>query len=310
LKSAFGDYPHTKALKNGTVTIPGVTLDHQPVSGPGGILTVFRQMSRDVSFDVAEMAITTWLTAKAYNKPFTAIPVFVVRQPWHGATVVNTNVVKSPKDLEGKKVGVRAYTVTGGVWCRGILAEQYGVDLSNVTWVLADEEHVDDFHKDYPGNVERRIGADLGALIASGELAGGVGMGRVDSPDVKPLIANAAQAATDWYKNEGIFPINHTVVVKNSVLESDPTIAERLFNGFNQAKEAFLKQLDAGGELSDEAKEFAARRDYMGRDPLPYGIEPNRKALETIIRYAHQQGILPRNYAPEEVFARGTETLR
>src|ERR1051325_12126574 len=169
LKTAIGSYAHTKMLKDGSVTIPGVTLDHVEVSP---IINAFRRMCRTLEFDVSEMAITTYLTARAYNKPFTALPVFVVRAFHHSPIVYNTKAgISSPKDLEGKKVGVRAYTVTTGVWARGILATEYGVDLSKVQWVLADEEHVNEFHKDSPPNVEYRAGANLAELVTSGELA-------------------------------------------------------------------------------------------------------------------------------------------
>ena len=157
LKTAIATYPHTKGLKDGTVTAPGIEFEHVEITP---IIAAFRRMCRRLEFDVAEMAITTYLTAKAYNKPFTALPVFVVRQFHPSPIVYNVKSgVTSPKDLEGKKVGVRAYTVTTGVWARGILATEYGVDLSKVTWVLADEEHVEEYHKAYPSNVVYQAGA-------------------------------------------------------------------------------------------------------------------------------------------------------
>src|SRR5713226_3506978 len=186
LKTAIATYPHTQGLKDGTVTAPGIQFEHLEITP---IIAAFRRMCRALEFDVAEMAITTYLTAKAYNKPFTALPVFVVRQFHHAPIVYNVQSgVTSPKDLEGKKVGVRAYTVTTGVWARGILATEYGVDLSKVTWVLADEEHVREYEK--PSNVMERPGANLAEMLVKGELAAAIGVGKVDSPDVKPLIPN------------------------------------------------------------------------------------------------------------------------
>jgi 4,5-dihydroxyphthalate decarboxylase len=259
------------------------------------------------------MAITTYLTARAYNKPFTALPVFVVRQFHHSPIVYNVKSgVASPKDLEGKKVGVRAYTVTTGVWARGILATEYGVDLSKVTWVLADEEHVEEYHKDYPPNVVYQAGANLGAMVTSGELAAAIGVGRVDSPDVKPLIPNAREAEAAWYRKTGLYPINHTVVVKDSLLQADPTLAPRLFGAFKEAKAVFLRQLDTGGiggELSGEDQALAQRRSLVGDDPLPYGIARNRKAIEAVIQFALDQKILPRKVSPEEMFASNTLNL-
>jgi 4,5-dihydroxyphthalate decarboxylase len=310
LKTAIATYPHTKGLKDGTVTAPGIEFEHVEITP---IIAAFRRMCRRLEFDVAEMAITTYLTAKAYNKPFTALPVFVVRQFHHSPIVYNVKSgVVSPKDLEGKKVGVRAYTVTTGVWARGILATEYGVDLSKVTWVLADEEHVEEYHKDYPPNVVYQAGANLGAMVASGELDAAIGVGRVDSSDVKPLIPNAREAEAAWYRKTGLYPINHTVVVKDSLLQADPTLAPRLFDAFKEAKAVFLRQLDTGGiggELSGEDQVLAQRRSLVGDDPLPYGLARNHKAIEAVIQFAQDQKILPRKVSPEEMFASNTLNL-
>jgi len=262
-------------------------------------------MVRTLEFDVSEMAITTYLTARAHGKPFTALPIFVMRQFHHAPIAYNVKSgVTSPKDLEGKKVGVRAYTVTTGVWARGILATEYGVDLDKVTWVVVDEEHVQEYQK--PSNVLERPGANLGQMLAQGELAAAIGAGQVDSPDVKPLIANAREAEAAWYRKTGIYPINHTVVVKDSLLQADPTLAPRIFGAFKEAKAAFLKQLDSPAALSGDAQALAGRRSIVGDDPLPNGVAKNRKALEAVIQFARDQKILPRAVSPEEVFARDT----
>ena len=307
LKTAIRTYSYTKGLKDGTVTVPGIQFEHIEINP---IIGAFRRMCRGLEFDVAEMAITTYLTARAYNKPFTALPVFVLRQFHHAPIVYNVNAgVKAPMDLEGKKVGVRAYTVTTGVWARGILATEYGVDLSKVTWVLADEEHVEEYHKDYPANVVYQAGANLGAMVASGELAAAIGVGRVDSSDVKPLIPNAREAEAAWYRKTGLYPINHTVVVKDSLLQTDPTLAPRLFDAFKEAKAMFLKQLSTGAEFSGEEQALAQRRSLVGDDPLPYGLARNRKAIEAIIQFAQDQKILPHKVSPEEMFASNTLNL-
>jgi 4,5-dihydroxyphthalate decarboxylase len=265
-------------------------------------------MCRTLEFDVCEMAITTYLTAKAYDKPFTALPIFVVRQFHHSPIVYNIKSgVQSPQDLHGKKVGVRAYTVTTGVWARGILATEYGVDLDKVNWVVVDEEHVREYKK--PANVTERPGANLAEMLVAGELAAAIGVGKVDSPDVKPLIPDAAAAEVAWYRKTGIYPINHTVVVKDALLQSDPTLAPRLCAGFEAAKAQFLKQLISGVDLSAEAQVLAKRRSIVGDDPLPNGLVRNRKALEAIIRFAHEQKILPSPVEPEAMFAANTLTL-
>ena len=305
LKTAVATYAHTKGLKDGRVGVPGARLEHVEVSP---IVAAFRRMVRTLEFDVSEMAITTYLTAKAHGKAFTALPVFVMRQFHHAPIVYNVKSgVKSPRDLEGKKVGVRAYTVTTGVWARGILATEYGVDLSKVTWVVVDEEHVQEYQK--PANVEERPKANLGEMLVKGELAVAIGAGAIDSPDVKPLIPSPREAEAAWYRKTGIYPVNHTVVVKDSLLQADPTLALRLFGAFKDAKELFLQEIASGATLAPDAQAIAQRRGVVGDDPLPYGVARNRKALEAIIQFARDQKILPRAVTPEEMFPRSTLDL-
>ena len=305
LKTALATYPHTKGLKDGTVSVPGIELEHVEVAP---ITAAFRRMCRTLDFDVTEMAITTYLTAKAHGKPFTALPVFVMRQFHHAPIVYNVKSgVQSPRDLEGKKVGVRAYTVTTGVWTRGILATEYGVDLDKITWVVVDEEHVQEYRK--PANVLERPGANLGDMLVKGELAAAIGAGKIDSPDVKPLIPGAGEAEAAWYRKTGIYPINHTVVVKDTLLQADPTLGPKLFQAFETAKGQLLKQISSGAALSGDAEVLARRRTIVGDDPLPNGVARNRPALEAIIRFAHDQKILPRTVKPEEVFASNTLAL-
>ena len=302
LKTAIATYPHTKTLKDGSVAAGDLTFDHVEVSP---IVAAFRRMVRTLEFDVSEMAITTYLTAKAHGKAFTALPVFIMRQFHHAPIVYNVHAgVASPKDLEGKKVGVRAYTVTTGVWVRGILKSEYGVDLDKITWVVVDEEHVQEYRK--PSNVEERPKANLGEMVAKGELAAAIGAGKVDSPDVTPLFPNAGELEAAWYRKTGIYPINHTVVVKDSLLQADPTLGPRVFSAFKDAKGALLKQLAGGGELSGEAQTLAQRRKVVGDDPLPYGLAKNRRAMEAIIRFALDQKILPRAVEPEAMFPGNT----
>ncbi len=299
LKTAIATYPHTKGLKDGSVPVPGIQFEHVEVSP---IIGAFRRMCRTLEFDLCEMAITTYLTAKAHGKPFTALPVFVMRQFHHSPIVYHVNSgVQSPKDLEGKKVGVRAYTVTTGVWTRGILTAEYGVDLDKITWVVVDEEHVQEYRK--PANVLERPGANLAEMLVQGELAAAIGVGKVESPEVKPLIPGAAEAEAAWYRKTGIYPINHTIVVKDALLRSDPSLAPRLFAGFEAAKSQFLKQLSSGAKLSPDEQVLARRRSIVGDDPLPNGLARNRKALEAIVEFAHQQKILPHPVRPEEMFA-------
>ena len=151
--------------------------------------------------------------------------------------------------------------------------------------------------------------ANLGEMLVKGELAAAIGVGAVDSPDVKTLLVSPREAEAAWYRKTGIYPVNHTVVVKDSLLQSDPTLAPRLFGAFKDAKAVFLKQLDAGATLPADAQAIAQRRSVVGDDPLPYGLAKNRKALEAIIQFARDQKILPRAVTPEEMFPRNTLDL-
>jgi 4,5-dihydroxyphthalate decarboxylase len=301
LKISIGNYGHGAALKDGSIRPDGVEFEFIELNP---ITTAFRRMCRQKDLDISEMAITTYLTAKRYDLPFTAIPIFPVRQFHHGTTMVNTKAgISSPKDLEGKRMGLRAYTVTGTVWARSVLATEHDVDLSKITWVAADEEHVEEFHKDAPPNVKYELGADLAKMLQEGAIAGGIGVGgRTESEDIKSVIPNARQAQAAFYKSTGVYPINHTVVVKNEVLQRDPTLGKRLFEAFKAAKEAWMAK-------ATPEEIASAGSNIVEGDPLPYGVDNNRKAIEAIIGHATDQKILPRRFAIEEVFAAGTLDL-
>jgi 4,5-dihydroxyphthalate decarboxylase len=172
---------------------------------------------------------------------------------------------------------------------------------------VVDEEQVQEYRK--PANVMERPNANLAELLIAGELAAAIGVGKVDSPHVKPLIPDATSAEALWYRKTGIYPINHMVVVKDALLQSDPSLAPRLCAGFEAAKAQFLQQLASGAELAADALALAKRRAIVGDDPLPNGVERNRKALEAILRFTHEQKILPRAVQPEEMFAANTLAL-
>lgn len=296
LKTAIGSYPHHEALKRASEASADFQLDHVEVTP---IIAAFRRMCRDQEFDVCEMAITTYLTARRYGLPFTAIPIFPVRLVAHDAITCNTTTgVYEPRDIEGKAVAVRAYTVTTGVWVRGILASEYGVDLNKVTWVLADEEHVRAFEKDAPANTDYRVGADIVQLLSNAEVCAAIGAGPPALPTIRPLIHDPAAAARRLFEETGIYPINHTIVIKNSIIEANPWLPAALFFAFKAAKEQWLAR------ASDDEKQVIGTGIYID-DPVPYGLEANRKALETVIRYANEQQIIPR-YRLEEVFESST----
>ncbi len=305
LSIALGTYGHVAPLRDGTVRPEGFELEFVELEGP--IIGAFRKMVRNLEFDICELAITTYLSAKEYHKAFTAIPVFPARAFPHRAIVVNREQgVAAPKDLEGKRVGVRAYTVTTGVWARAVLAETYGVDLDKVTWVISDEEHVKECV--LPENVEYLPGADLGAMLEAGELAGGIGIYQGSSPAIEPLIKDRSEVERALVEETGIYPINHTLVIKDSLIEQHPALAASLYRAFVAAKHPFLERIASGTELNDEERELSARRSYVGDDPMPYGIEANRPTLEAIIRQAHAQKILSRQVAVEEMFVAGSQS--
>src|SRR3954470_14068328 len=234
---------NNRALKEGTVTPKryGLAFEEVPVLVDG-----FRRMVRGLEFDVCEMAMTTYLCAKAHGKPFTALPIFLVRGFHHGAIVRAPDAgIRGPKDLEGREVGVnRGYTVTTGVWARGILQEEYGVDLSKITWVLSGDEHVAEYVP--PKNVVPiEKGKKMADMLASGELVAAIGVD-IDHPDVKPLIPNALEAGLAALKRNGHYPINHTVVIKDDLIAAHPGLAADVFNAFAESKRLYMERLRAG----------------------------------------------------------------
>jgi 4,5-dihydroxyphthalate decarboxylase len=186
---------------------------------------------------------------------------------------------------------------------RGILADEYGVDLDKITWVVNDEEHVSEY--ELPDNVEVRLGTDLAKMLVEGEIDAAIGAGRTDSDDIKPLIPNAQQVAIDHFKKTGVYPINHTVVVQNRHLEANPWLADELFGVFKQSKEQFLGRVSAGTGSEDE-KKLVEERAAVGSDPVPYGVAANKATLDAVIRYNIDQGIVRKVPKVEEIFAPST----
>lgn len=299
LTIALGNYGLTKPLKDGLVKTGRLPLSYAPIEQ---IVPAMRRMCRNLEYDICEMAFTTYVCARGYGLPFTAIPVFVTRNFHHWAIFYNTKSgIRTPKDLEGRKVGVnRGYTVTTGLWARGILQSEYGVDLNKVTWIPTDDEHVAEFKA--PGNVDyRHRGKAMKDLLLAGEIDAALGELALDTPEIQPLIPNARDAAFDWFRRTGIYPINHGVVVKNTLLKEMPWIADELMAAFEQAKAIYLKDIAGAAGLSSWDKAAAQNAAVVG-DPFPFGIEQNRKALEAITRFAADQGMVPRKFTVEELF--------
>jgi ABC-type nitrate/sulfonate/bicarbonate transport system substrate-binding protein len=308
LKTALQTLGHTRALKDGTVRPQGYEFEFEEVPA---IIQAFRRMVRGLEFDVSEMALTTYVAARAHHKRFTALPIFLVRGFHHGAILYNTKLgIGSPKDLEGRKVGVnRGYTVTTGVWARSILQHEHAVDLDKITWVLSGDEHVAEFRPP-PNVVALEKGKTLEVSLAAGELAAAIGV-QVEHPDVAPVIPDAERAGFESLARTGHYPINHVLVVKDAVLEAHPDLATRLFEAFAAAKRPYLERLRNNDIAAPSKADRMYRRvlEITGADPLPYGIAPNRPMLEALVRYAKEQGIISRPVAVEELFAPGTAEL-
>ena len=285
LKTVMRTSPWNAALKDGRVEPRGYTLVFEEVEP---VTRAFRLMSRELAYDVTEMAATTYFVAREHGKAFTALPVFLTRGLHHRAVL--SRRPGDPRELEGERVGVnRGYTVTTGVWARGILATEYGVDLDSITWVRSDAEHVAEYEP--PPNVE-----DLspGENLLDGDFRAVVG--DFKSPDLVPLIADAEAAAERALAERGLWPVNHLVVVKDELLTGHPDLAGALFEAFERAKDLYV--------ASDELTPLHRRvHEITGADPLPYGLEANRAVVEELIDHAVAQKILKRRPAVDEIFA-------
>jgi len=307
LKTVTRTQGNNQALKDGTVKPRSFEFDFVEVDP---LIAAFRRMVRGNEFDICEMAITTYICARAHGKPMTAVPVFLLRAFHHGAILANTKSgIRSPKDLEGKRVGVnRGYTVTTGVWARGILQQEYGVDLSKITWVLSGDEHVAEYRA--PANVVPiEPGKKMGDMLAAGELAAAIGV-EVDSPDVRPLIPDAFETGITALRRRGLYPINHTVVIRNEVIAAHPELAADVFDAFAASKRVYLDRLEAGEiEKPTEFDQLHKRVMQITGDPLPYGIAPNRAVIEELIGHALKQGIITKPMTVEELFVPSTRGL-
>ncbi len=307
LKTVTRTQGNNRALKDGSVKPRTFAFDFEEIDP---LIAAFRRMVRGNEFDICEMAITTYICAKAHGKPMTAVPVFPVRAFHHGAIVVNAKSgIRTPKELEGRKVGVnRGYTVTTGVWARSVLQDEHGVDLSKVTWVLSGDEHVAEYRP--PANVvpiDR--GKTIAVMLASGELAAAIGV-EANSPDVKPLIPDALEAGLSALRRRGHYPINHTLVIKDELIAKHPDLAADVFEAFTRAKRRYVEALEAGKiDKPSEVDEVHRRVMEITSDPLPYGIAPNRNVIEELIRHALTQGIITKPMTADELFAPSTRTL-
>ena len=282
LFTLMGSYPNAMALKDGRITSDLVEFDFADVKVSN---TAFKPLVREAKFDLAEVAIVTFLQAKHYGKPYVLIPATVVgRGQLHTIAYNPERGHLGPGDLNGKRVGVRAYTQTTGVWVRGILAEDYGVDISSIDWVTFEEGHVAEYAD--PPNVRRAPeGKQLVQMLLDGELDAAIVGDKFPDPRLKALVPDPEAANRKWSETHGGVPINHMLVIREQLAKARPDIVREVYRLFRDAKAAAY-----------------AETGVPKLDPLRFGIEPNRRSLEIVIDYAVKQGLLPRPIAVDDLF--------
>jgi 4,5-dihydroxyphthalate decarboxylase len=288
LRANVADYPVTLAMKEGRVSSPLVSLDF---CGPNTAHDGFKAMLRENAFDVGELAIVTYLQAKAYGKPWVLLPTPISGRFQHHCIGFNIEHGElKPQDIEGKKVGVRTYAQTTGLWVRGILQHEYGVDLDKVTWLTIDESHLREYRE--PPNVGRiPAGRQIPDMMLNGELAAAIlGVDMPKDPRVRTLVPDAHAAAKKWYQREGVIPINHMFVVHQDLARKRPDVVKELFRMIVESR-------------------AAAPAEAAATIP-PLGWEANRKGLQMAIDWSYEQKIIPRRLQVEELIDESTATLQ
>lgn len=279
LHTLLGDYANTAALKRGTVASPRLRFDFSGVKLPQN---AFKAVVRG-EFDVAELAIVTYLQALAHGKPLVLLPAVVMAIPPHPCLAYNTaQGVLRPADLAGKRIGIRAHSVTTVAWVRGILANDYGVDLERVQWVAFEDPHVPECVE--PPNVMRApAGKTLLGMLHAGELDAGVVMA-ADQKDgrLQPVISEPQAALQRWRERYNVRPLNHMVVIHRDLAREQPWVADEMVRLLQQSA--------------------AQAPDMPGADSIQSGIEALRPTLDLIIHYAFRQQLIPRRFAVDELF--------
>lgn len=287
LFTLLGDYPVTKALRSGQVgsDLVDFTFAENKVANTG-----FKPLVREFKFDLSELAIVTYLQAKVYNKPYILLPaVIVARAQHHTLAYCPEHGAMTPKDLEGKRVGIRAYSVTTGVWVRGILKEQYGVNLDKVKWIAFDDPHLAEY-VDPPEIARAPKGKETAQMLLDGELDAAILGDKLPDERIKHLIPDHEAKAKEWADKNG-FPINHMLVIRSELSKTRPDLVKEVFRLFKASRDAAIK----------EGNKNAAE--------LNYGVEANRKSLETIIGIAFDQKLIPRKFSVDELFDETTGAL-
>ncbi len=288
LHTMLGNYPNTKALKSGAIHSNTVDFDFAEVKVANNL---FKNVVRDAKYDVAELAIVTYLQAKAYGKPYVLLPAVLVSRGQHHTIAYNADRGHlGPSDLAGKRVGVRAYTVTTGTWVRGILASDYGVDLGRIEWITFEDPHVAEY-QDPPFVKRAPPGKELVQMLLDGEIDAAVVGDKLPDPRLKHLIPDPEAAAQKWAESHHGVPINHMVVVRADLSRSRPSQIQEVFQRLHDSKRA------------------AGLPDGSALDPYRFGVDACRPILEVIIDYCHQQQLLARRMSVDELFDDTTRTL-
>lgn len=285
----LGNYPNTLPLKRGEVKSDLVNFDFPEVKIAN---RGFKSIVRELKYDVGELAIGTYLQARAYNKPYVLLPLCVVGRGQHHTIAYNPEHGElRPADLNGKRVGVRAYTQTTGAWLRGILADDYGVDIDSIRWITFEDPHVAEYQD--PDIVERAPeGKELTQMLLDGEIDAAIVGDTLPDPRLKHLIPNPEEAGRKWAEKHGGVPINHMVVVRDSISKSRPDVVREIFRMLADSK--------AAAHLPESGTPL---------DPRRFGVEANRKALEIIIDYCLRQRLIPRRFTVDELFDDTTRAL-
>ena len=288
LHTMLGNYPITKALKSGEIKSDLIDFDFAEVKVANNL---FKKVVRETAYDVAELAIVTYLQAKTYGKPYVLLPAVIVSRGQHHTIAYNPQRgALKPSELTGKRVGVRAYTVTTGTWVRGILASDYGVDINKVEWITFEDPHVAEYRD--PAIVKRAPdGKELTQMLLDVEVVAGIVGDKLPDPKLKHLIPDVETVAASWAKRHHGIPINHMVVVRQELSRSRPDVVKEIFRQLHASKRA--ANLPDGGEL----------------DPYRFGVEACRPILEIIIDFCHQQALIPRRMSVDELFDDTTRML-
>jgi 4,5-dihydroxyphthalate decarboxylase len=313
LSVAIGDYDRTRPLIDGAVRIDGVA----PVFMTLSPEEIFFRAFRSAEFDISELSLSSFTVKTAQNDcPYVGIPVFVSRAFRHTSIYVRTDRIKKPEELKGKKIGLPEYQLTACVWARAILADDYGVKPSDVTWIrggIEEPGRPEKIKLNLPADVKLENAPDgktISGMLAAGEIDGFIAPRPPSAieghPNIGWLFPDPTAAAKDYYKRTGIFPIMHLIGIKRALVEKHSWLPAAVTKAFEQSKAAALTHLSDTSAtkvtLPFVEERLKEARDLMGKDFWSYGVAPNRKTLEAFLHHHHAQGLSSRLVEVDELF--------